>query len=104
MHVVAIGSPVGPQISCLCQIYGTLNDALEQSNLNDNLKGLSCCHRRLAQDLFCVVPFPFVPNEEETSIPKSLLNEHKIRKAEKFVETNVLKLPSKTGVVKYCRC
>ena len=101
MHVVAIGSPVGPQISCSCQIYGTLNDALEQSNLNDNLKGLSCCHTRLAQDLFCVVPFPFVPNEEETSIPKSFLNEQKIRKAEKFVETSVLKLPSKTGVVKY---
>ena len=101
MYVNAVGSPVGPQISCLCQIYGTLNDAWEQSSLNDNLKGLSCCHTRLAQDLFCVVPFPFVPNEEETSIPKSFLNEQKIRKAEKFVETSVLKLPSKAGVVKY---
>ena len=35
------------------------------------------------------------------NIPKSLLNEQKIRKAEKFVETSVLKIPSKTGVVKF---
>ena len=62
---------------------------------------MSCCHTRLAQDLFCVVPFPFVSREEELSFPKSLLNEQKIKKAEKSVETGVLKLSLKNGVVKY---
>lgn len=44
-------------------MYGTLNNAREQSNLNDNLKGLLCCHTTFAQSLFCIVPFSFVPNE-----------------------------------------
>ena len=101
MHVVSTGSHVGPQISCSCQIYGTLKNAWEQSNLNDSLKGLSCCHRRLPQDLFCIAPFPFVPKEEETSIQKFVLDEQKIRKTEKFVETSVLKLKLKTCLTKY---
>ena len=63
MHVVATGSVVGLQIGGLCQMHGTLNNAWEQSNLNDNLKGLLCCYTTFAQGLFCIVPFPFVPNE-----------------------------------------
>ena len=40
-------------------------------------------------------------DEKETSISKGLLNEQKLRKAEKYVETSILKLPSKTCIVKY---
>ena len=62
---------------------------------------MSCCHTWLVQDLICIIPFPFVLDEEETSISKGLLNEQKLRKAGKYVETSILKLPSKTCIVKY---
>ena len=55
----------------------------------------------LLKIFFFIVSFLFVPNEEETFILKTLLDEQEIRKAEKFVEASVSKLKPKICVLKY---
>ena len=105
VSVTAKGSPHGPVITCSCQLFGMLQNSVENiteaHNLEQGWQGLSCCHARLMSDIFCIKPFPFIPNTGQLSLPRSYLSESKLIQAEKFIGNQVVTLKSKLGVQKF---